>query len=43
MEQELEVKDNEMEFSRCLITLMRGVIEQEAQPILWNSLLENQA
>lgn len=42
-EQQVEVRDTELEFSRCLISLMRGVVEQEAQPILWNSILENQA
>lgn len=43
LEQELEIKDNELEFSRCLIMLMKGVVEQESQPQLWNQILANQA
>lgn len=42
-EQQIEVKDTELEFSRCLISLMRGIVEQDTQPALWNSILENQA
>lgn len=41
--QQVEVKDNELEFSRCLIALMKGVVEQESQPGLWNSIVNNQA
>lgn len=43
MEQEIERADGELEFSRCLITLMKGVVEREAQPMLWNNIVESQA